>query len=196
MEFLNISRESIDLNILCKSLVESHEYLNRCLKCVSKNPDWLEENAKGNIDVENLIKLIENSYTNKQYREILPKIIDVTDGSNVNDEIFLKLLNYPYLDVRNEFLISLSHKELTEKQLISLCQLGVTFECYFELAILYYTCENFTINQLKKFLEEFKCCKYSDMYPEMISELECCYKASNEDKFYFIKNISGVGNFL
>ncbi len=60
------------------------------------------------------------------------------------------LEKYPNESVREEFEVSLAHKKLTEQQLLALCESRNTFECYFELAALYYENNEYDIQKLKK----------------------------------------------
>ena len=117
------------------------------------------------------------------------KIIDVVDGDCINDLTFEKILIYPQLCVREKMLISLAHKKLNENQLRSLCDVGIAFECYFELAILYYTEKRYKLETLKAFIQEFSKCKYSYMLDELIFELTNYYIASEEMKCEYINGI-------
>lgn len=65
-------------------------------------------------------------------------IIDTIPESVIDDFVCEEILCYPDENMRVKMLVSIAHKSLSESQLQPLCNLGFSFECYFELAILYY----------------------------------------------------------
>ena len=189
MELLNFFLKTRELENIGRMVLDSVENLEYILLILDKDPDWLENNSNREISCLTLLRIIERGYHSQKYESFLTYIIDVVDGDCINDLTFEKILIYPQLCVREKMLISLAHKKLNENQLRSLCDVGIAFECYFELAILYYTEKRYKLETLKAFIQEFSKCKYSYMLDELIFELTNYYIASEEMKCEYINGI-------
>ncbi len=83
-------------------------------------------------------------------------------------------------------MISLSHKRLTEAQLRTLCGEQTAFECFFELAMLYYAEKEHSLEKFAAFVDEFARGRFSYMLPELVSELTSGCTASSEDKHEYL----------
>lgn len=173
------SKKSIDVNKFSKNVIKSNVYsfvVNVLLKIY---PDWAETKLTGEIDNDLLRNFIDLSADNPRYNRIVYTIIDTKLGDNIPDDLFDRIVNFHDYETRLNLIISLSHKSLSEKQLIYLCNIGMTFECFFELASLYYTDMSFSDRTLLRFLKSFQLTKYSEMYKELLLELQNRYVASD-----------------
>ena len=155
MESSNTSRKTDDLNVICKRILNKESVLNEYYQKKLDNPDWFEENTAGYVKNQHLDEMIERSYLDEKLCYILQKIVDVIDN-NLDEKIFDKLFKYPNKNIRDYFCMSLSHKMLNEMQLLRLCEPGITFECYFELAILYYRNELDPVSKLEFLFDLYK----------------------------------------
>ena len=113
--------------------------------------------------------------------------METTSDSSITDIVFERLMEFPISDERCTLLIILSHKKLSEKQLLSLCDAGCAFECFFELAALYYTNSKFSSCVFKDFLLKFLQGKFSEMFNDLIYELSNYCEASNMQKREILK---------
>lgn len=180
-------QKDIDINCFCKKILGSKSTIfisNVLLKC---NPDWIQEKCFGNVTPNNLIDLIDLSIKNQKAIPILEQILETTSDSSITDTVFERLMEFPISDARCTLLIILSHKKLSEKQLLSLCDAGYAFECFFELAALYYTNSKFSFCVFENFLLKFSQCKFSEMFNDLIYELSNYYEASNMQKREILK---------
>lgn len=176
------SKRSIDVNELCKDVIKSNVYSFAVNVFLKLYPDWAETKLVGEIDNDLLINLIELSSNNQKYNRIVYSIIDTKLSEHIPDDLFDRIVNFHDYETRLKLIISLSHKSLSEKQLIYLCNTEIAFECFFELAALYYTDSSFPDSTLLYFLNNFKSTKYSEMYKELLLELHNRYLASDKRK--------------
>lgn len=180
-------QKDIDIDCYCEKILESKSIIfisNVLLKC---NPDWIQEKCFGNVTPNNLIDLIDLSIKNQKVTPILEQILETASDSSITDIVFEKLMEFPIPDARCTLLIILSHKKLSEKQLLSLCDVGYAFECFFELAALYYTNSKFSSCVFENFLLKFSQCKFSEMFNDLVYELSNYYEASNMQKREILK---------
>ena len=195
MELLNFSQKNKSAEHLARLIFGGLINIDDFLDMLDEDPDWLEDNIRGEISQTTLLKIIETSYNNQQYRTFLTYIIDIIDGTDINGLVFVRIFHYPNTEIKEGLLISLAHKKLKENQLRCLCTEEIAFECYFELVILYYTEKSYTKKKLEEFIEEFRNCKYSYMYRELLSELAENHVASNKTKYEYITSLRGnTGN--
>ncbi len=115
------------------------------------------------------------------------RAIDLVDGCDINDEIFVQLMQVPDTEAQAHYELSLAHKALSESQLHELCARGTWFECFFELAILYYT-KAYPLEKLQDFVEMFHKSKYAYLREELLGELKNCWEASSEEKRAYVEN--------
>lgn len=180
-------QKDIDIDYFCEKVLGNKITIlisGLLLKC---NPDWIQENCFGNVTPNNLIHLIDLSIKNQKVIPILEQILETTSDSSITDIVFERLMEFPISDERCTLLIILSHKKLSEKQLLSLCDAGCAFECFFELAALYYTNSKFSSCVFKDFLLKFLQGKFSEMFNDLIYELSNYYEASNMQKKEILK---------
>lgn len=180
-------QKDIDINCFCEKILGSKSTIfisNVLLKC---NPDWIQEKCFGNVTPNTLINLIDLSIKNQKAIPILEQILETVSDSSITDTVFERLMEFPISDARCTLLIILSHKKLSEKQLLSLCDVGCAFECFFELAALYYTNSKFSSRIFEDFLLKFLQCKFSEMFNDLIFELSNDFEASNMRKKEILK---------
>ena len=189
MALLNFSPKSNNFESLVRKSLNDEGNLNKLLQILDTNPNWLEENIRGEISSGTLMEIISLSYQSEKYSLLLVNIIDFIEESNINNQIFFQMVRHPNCQMRDALQISLAHKKLNEEQLRYLCNQEIAFECYFELAILYYIEKVYTIEILKTFIEEFKRCKYSYMMDDLIEELTKYYDASTVEKYEYISKL-------
>lgn len=186
MELYHIFQEPIELELLVENIISNKKNLDFLIRMIDKNPDYIEEKCVGTINEQLLIELISLGIKFPESKYLIIAIIDFVDEACITNSVFNKLCNFPCTDTKESFIISLSHKKLSESQLIYLCRIGITFECYFELACLYYTNKQYSIEKLSKFLHDFHEGSYGDMYAELINELYKCYNSSDKLKKEYI----------
>lgn len=151
------------------------------------NPDWIEESCCGDLDYELLKKLIESACVNERYCRILYEIIEIFVNDSMPDSVFNRILDFPNEKYRQQFLISLAHKQLNESRLLALCNTECAFECFFELAALYYTDSSFSQDIFKSFLQRFSQCGYFELLNDLLTELQNRYTASDNAKYEIVK---------
>ena len=166
MESQNFSRKLTNINIVCNDVIHNNNWKS----IFHKNPDWLLDNCFGEIDSNLLYDLVKLRYENKLDFCILYPFVEYATGDVISDNIFDMLLSFENKE-RESFLVSLSHKKLSEKQLLYLCDIGYTFECYYDLAILYYTDKKYSCDDLKVIIMRFKNGKFSYLYDDLLLEL-------------------------
>lgn len=150
-------------------------------------PDWVDEHCTG-ILLE--ASLSAATLVCRQHLELLPlfvQIVEYAKENAISDCVFDQLMHFPEC-ARDEFVVQLSHKHLPENQLIALCKTGIAFECFYELALLYYTDAQYSVMHLKTFLAVFSSGKYGDQYPYLLAEL-AGYTPSNMEKGELISTL-------
>ena len=194
MESLNYSLKGKDIEYIISEIINNSLNIDNFLQILDNDSNWIEDNIRGEISHSTLAKIVEASYNNKKYSTLLSYIIEIINGDVIDDFVFEKIINHPNKHIKNRVLISLAHKKLKENQLRYLCNTGIAFECYFELAILYYTENKYSLKSLKDFIREFSKSKYSYMREELIFELANYYMASNSEKCEHIKDLMQKSN--
>lgn len=178
-----------DINEFCKNVINGKTNINEYNQQIEENPNWLEEVAYGVIDIDILSSLVNLCITNFALSEFLKDIIEYVDGEYITDDIFNKLCFFPKNSIRKAFLISLAHKDLTEKQLLFLCDTEYVFEPFFELSMRYYRECEYSLEVLQKFLKKFRNTKFATMYNDLVLELYESSDASNKEKKEYITSI-------
>ena len=185
MESLKFSRNVTDIN----------DVLNDCVNCstrcqyisnIQQNSDWLVENCSGDIDSTLFQSLIKETRKNPALLEVLFQTIDYANESDISDDIFNMIVSLP-IEYKDYLVVSLSHKSLSEQQLLFLCNYGLTFEPYYELAIKYYIDDFFAFDRLNRLLSKFKNGQYGYLYEDLLLELSS-YKTSCRKKEKFLLN--------
>lgn len=157
----------------------------------SEDPEWIRDHCYGGIKKETFQRLINNSLHNKNTGELLEAIVEVVDAKSITNIIFQQLYHYPVNCARKSFWISLSHKKgMTESQLKDLCATNYTFECFFELAKLYYKNKGYSVETFSCFLDNFRKGLYSDMYDDMLQELKQTKTKDKEKRVSLLLEIS------
>lgn len=189
MELLNCSLKDKDVEYVARMILDNSLNLDTFLQVLDEDPNWVEDNINGEITDSTLLGIIEAGYCNRKCGIFLTYIIEIVEGNDIDDLIFEKILCYPYDDIRESLLISLAHKTLKENQLRRLCDEGISFECFYELAILYYTESKYTLEILESFIEKVFKSKYSYIVEEMVTELVDYYVASSKIKYDYILSV-------
>lgn len=139
IQLSNYFQRRIDINVLCRKIISNRIHAQKYIILFRKYLNWAEEHCVGRVTSDVLLDLIEYVSQNHIGFCILEQIVDLADGAVITDEVFEKLFHWPDSEERVTLLISLCHKKLNEKQLIALCETQYSFECFYELAALYYT---------------------------------------------------------
>ncbi len=190
MELSNYSLEDRSAEYIGKMILNNSENIDLILEQLKEDPNWIEDNITGEITKSTLLRLLRKNFDGNDYDVLLTCIIDIIPETAVDDLVFEEILSYPDEDARLKMLVSLAHKRLSERQLQSLCRQGFSFECYFELAILYYVESKYPLQLLKDFVEDsFLHCSYSYMMEELVDELIRTHSASDEMKREYIEGI-------
>ncbi|MHB1453660.1 MAG: hypothetical protein ACYCYM_06885 [Saccharofermentanales bacterium] len=185
MDSLNSSQQQIEKferQKLCINLLTLQEYIEFCYTAILINPDWISENSFGRVEDCTLIKLIHKSYKSKKLQVLLVSIVDSLDGENISNSVFELLYDYPVNGVKKELWTALCHKSLAENQLLKLCELDFTWECYYELAILYFVNARYTQQDIIDFIIKFSKSSFFYMHDDLVKELIYGYIPSSIDK--------------
>ncbi len=183
-------RKHMDINVFCRCILDNKITLFVSSLFLEKHPDWVGERCFGNVNVDILIQLIDLGLEDARAFPALEQILEAASESSMTDMVLERILKFPVLEKRQIFLIALFHKKLTEKQLLLLCDTVCAFECFFELASLYYTDSKYSLNVFSDFLFKFSQCKFSEMLNDLIYELLNCYTPSSQEKKEFVVNWS------
>ena len=186
MELLNCSLKDKSIEYISRLILDKLIDLDIFLQLLDDNPDWIEDNISGEITYSTLSEIIEVGYTDQKYGMFLTYIIELIEGCIIDDFMFDKIVFYPYNDIKEKMLISLAHKSLKENQLCRLCDLEISFECYFELAILYYTESEYQLETLKRFIGRVLESRYSYIIKELVMELKEHHVTSSKIKYEYI----------
>lgn len=170
------------ISSLCDVIVNSRIAACKCCIMLKRNPDWVSRCFCGNIEEPVFLRLIDRSTKSKLMQDLFVSIVDAADAECITDRVFRTLTAFPKTSTREKIIISLSHKKLSEPQLLFLCNIGTEFECFFELAIIYYTEKFYSFDHMSAFFEKFKNGSFGYMYSELLTELLENYKASDEEK--------------
>ena len=185
MESLNYSLKNTDVNIVLRDCV-NYPHNNKYLVKIKQDPDWLVENCQGIIDATLFQMLITKAKSYHSILDVVIQTIDYATENDISDTIFNMIMTFPQKD-KDNLIIPLSHKSLSEKQLIILCNYGITFEPFYELAIKYYISDIYDIKQFVEFIANFKKGKYGYLYEDMMRELSC-YKTNCLSKEMYLLN--------
>ena len=187
MELFNISLKNENLDILINRILNGDIRVEKFLSFLRKNQNFFEENVAGEIEKSTLIKILEKGNKNRDYGKLLVNLIDIIDEKVIDDVVFEKIIFFSNKEIRESLIVSLVHKKLTEQQMLYLCNYGRYFECYFELAILYYVSKDYSLEKLEAIIEEFSKCKFSYMLEELLNELLEYHQASHWLKKEYIE---------
>lgn len=179
-----------NLEHIARSLLDGTLAPEELERNIESDPFWTEKNSGSPISAETLTELVRASYENRRLWSVLAELTDAVGAASVSDAAFDAMLRHPNEDTRQQLMISLSHKRLTEVQLRTLCDEQPAFECFFELAILYYAEKEHSLEKFAAFVDEFARSKYSYLLPELISELTADYTASSDDKHEYLLKLT------
>lgn len=136
--------------------------------------------------VKQLKKIIERGFCSKLYKCILKETIEFVEENSLNDDLFTQIRNFPDKDTKKYMMIALSHKHLSEKYLLQLCDEECAFESFFELAAVYYTKSKYSVERLSEFLISFEKSNFSDLYGDLLNELHTDYTPDDKIKYDLI----------
>lgn len=185
------SQRRIDLNDICSKICSEQNSLFKYARCLRNNPDWITDNCTDLLQEDILLRLIDLSCEDKRYTVLLNAVVDVLDGKSVTDKAFYKLVSFPNNSVAESLKISLAHKTLSESQLLVLCSDESIFECFFELAILYYKSPNCDFEKFRNFLDTFSSGKFSYLYEELLLELSGVKTLDEKKLDWIVQQIQG-----
>ena len=186
MELLNYSLKNKNAEYISRLILDNSLNLDMLLQGLEEEPNWIEDNVNGEITYSTLFELLETGYSNQKCGIFITYIIEIVKGNVIDDIIFEKIYCYPHKDIREQLLVSLAHKKLKENQLRRLCDEAISFECYYELAILYYTANIYAPEILECFIEEILKSKYAYIVEEVARELVDYHVASSKKKYEYI----------
>lgn len=182
MVSLNFSPKGHDLESYLSCILDKTLAPESFLNILESEPNWIENNSNSLVSDKILNEFVCASYKKHELGVVLTEVMDAVGVASISDLVFDAIMRHPDENIRQLLLISLSHKSLRENQLRSLCDEQICFECFFELAILYYTRAEYPIDKFSTFVDEFAKSKYSYLLVELISELMDCYTASSDKK--------------
>ena len=177
MGLLHFFQRDRKLSSLCANLLQNPIWYMISILSLRNNADWIMENYDTSVPEDVLIKFIEK-YSLKKRDIVFREVIDHIDATSINNNVFYKLVNIANPEVREAVIVSLCHKQLQENQLVYLCDVGTQFECFFELAILYYTKEEHAISLLEDVLSQMRNGPFGYMYTDLLQELTNDFSAS------------------
>lgn len=179
-----------NLEQIARSLLDGTLAPEELERNIESDPCWTEKNSVSPISAETLTELVRASYSERRLWSVLAELTDAVGAASVSDAAFDAMLRHPNEDTRQQLMISLSHKRLTEAQLRILCDEQAAFECFFELAIRYYAENEHSLEKFAAFVDEFARSKYSYLLPELISELTADHTASSDDKHEYLLKLT------
>ena len=180
MELKNgFSDKLLDIGIIATAILREGKQ-SKYFRAMLRSPDWLEDHAVGELEPGGLLALLNRFGEASGYAEILRQFVECAASTTISDEVFGALMQFP-LRQRETWIVSLAHKQLSAKQLWILCQTNVTFECYFTLAIMQYSCSGFDSSALERTLTAFSKSPFGLQLPELLSELTA-YSPSSQEK--------------
>lgn len=182
MVSLNFSPKGHDLESYLRCILDKTLAPESFLNILESKQNWIENNSNSLVSDKILNEFVCASYKKHELGVVLAEVMDAVGVASISDLVFDAIMRHPDENIRQLLLISLSHKSLRENQLRSLCDEQICFECFFELAILYYTRAEYPIDKFSTFVDEFAKSKYSYLLVELISELMDCYTASSDKK--------------
>lgn len=189
MQLYNFSQKDKRIIVLCERVLKNKFIAYISLFILRCNPNWIEDNYSGMIPENLVLDLINRSCIQRCYTRLLVPIIDVLDSSSITDIVFQKLVRFPESNIKKELIVCLCHKELKEQQLLKLCEIGTEFECFFELAFIYYKSNTYSLDKLKSFLEGFYISEFGYLYKELLQELIDCHQDVEADKKKYVVDL-------
>lgn len=181
--------EKLELESLCCSILENKTVRNQIYDHIKSAPDLLIENYCGTVSEELLLKVILESHKDEKLQAILIALVDCLVGSVITDRVFEELIKSPP-NIRNSLVVNMCRMNLTEKQLLILCNIGTEYESFLELAFLYYGSDEYPVERLKNLLDRFKRSTFSNKYKELLDNLLHCpsWFVVNDKKTELVKN--------
>lgn len=179
-----------NLEHIARSLLDGTLAPEELERNIESDPCWTEKNSGSPISAETLTELVRASYSERRLWSVLAELTDAVVAASVSDAAFDAMLRHPNEDTRQQLIINLSHKRLTEVQLRILCDEQPAFECFFELAILYYAEKEHSLEKFAAIVHEFARSKHSYLLPELISELTADHTASSDDKHEYLLKLT------
>lgn len=159
-----------NINELADILLQDVEKGKEIYERIKISIDYIDINYEGKLDSAKLLKLIDKSYKNKYLKRILVFILYFCDYKSVTNLNFQKLIEYPG-KIRKQYLIALSHCELSFYQLMYLNRKKVGTEAFCQLIYIIYTNDCFTDKDLMSLIGYNK-------YPKSFLESEFKYLLS------------------
>lgn len=178
-----------DVNLVCRDILVNQKR-SEYFALLSANPDWLEENCTAVLSEELLVKLVRLGKKDGAYASVIEQFVDYATPDAITDSVFQDLLSFPE-GLRESMVVCLSHKSLRSKQLEVLCAANVTFECYYELAILQYRNPEYDVSALKATIEAFRASKFAEQLPVLLKEI-AMYSTDSVEKQSMIYNLSNA----
>lgn len=158
----------------------------RACKEMNATVDYFEERQMaGVVSTKNLLTLIRESYTSSAVAGFLANVLYYVDSQGLTDEVFQKLLHFPYKKMRRTFLVAISHCSISLYQLEVICKLQICTEAYAQL--LQHTALNrcFTLIDVQKLVAEnqrfLNCIDYASLAQE---------EEVSEDKRVFFRKLA------
>lgn len=139
----------------------------------------------GVVSTKNLLTLIRESYTSSAVAGFLANVLYYVDSQGLTDEVFQRLLHFPYKKMRRTFLVAISHSPISLYQLEVICKLQICTEAYAQL--LQHTALNrcFTLIDVQKLVAEnqrfLNCIDYASLAQE---------EEVSEDKRVFFRKLA------
>ncbi len=189
MQSIYIFQKGIDINLILQEILFNPN--NCAFEKVINNPNWIIDNCSGNLEPNLLEQVLCLIRKNLDLVPFACQLIDFAEAEEISDSIFNIIMTFPNKQ-RSDLLIPLSHKTLSERQLIILCKNNENFEPFYELAILYYTDNKYVINDFKKVITKFKHGKFQDQYCSLLEELSMCKTDDNVKRELLLKELSNA----
>jgi hypothetical protein len=122
-------------------------------------------------------------------RVLLVQVVDALEGKDIKNNRFEKLLHYKIKSLRMDIWTALCHKKMNEYQLSKLCELDYAWECYYELAIKYYSGREYSLMDIENLFTRFSLSAYSYMKDDLVNELIFANIPSDMGKYDFVVEI-------
>lgn len=185
---LNFSPKDSNLTSLCNNLLNSKYMTFYCNCRLNHNSNWIANNFQGVVSEKIFLRFLDDSVKSHRKQRLLVAMVDMLEAPSITNAIFDSIMNYPITTVRDAMDVCLCHKRLNESQLRTLCYTGNHFECFFELSQMYYSNDNYSLEDVISISNQFKNGPFSYMYLVFLQEMFDCTQSPNSDKIRWLSN--------
>lgn len=143
----------------------------KAFRKINNTVDYFEDcQIAGHISERSLLSLIRRSYTSPSTAGFLASALYFVDSEVLTDEVFQKLLHFPWQKMRRTFPVAISHCPISVHQLEAICKLQICGEAYAQLLWSIATNPTSTLSDVQRTVAEnrqfFHCIDYAELAKE------------------------------